>query len=162
MSKEQDQGLVLSEEDILWSKLKLAILKENFEYQEFFREFKKHETKKYRSFPLETFNKFGLTGFRYSIGHPRYNDCIKLLDPTQEIAGLKPAWVDSVLPYLFYSPAVVNVEVDGQPFNAHFGGLLRGVGSMHFPSMMRKGGIKPFERIFKVDLKEKSTAFERV
>lgn len=152
MSKEVAQGLVLSKEDLLWARLKLAILKENFEYQEFFKEFKKRDK---NNFPGEMFAKFGITGYAYFVTDPRYNDCIKLLDPTQEITGLKPEWVDHKLPLLFYSPAVVNIEVDGQPFlSGCFERIFKGGASMPLPSMMRKG-MKPFERLFKVDLRKK-------
>jgi len=196
MSKEQDQGLVLSKEnlllaewefscdlehflwsqldpvlknedllwdklerigkgifdleDLLWAKLRLALLKENVEYQEFFKKFRKHDKNKYAPWPAGAFDNFGLRGFRFFHGYPKYKEIRKIVDPSQDILDLKSSWVDVILPYLFYSPAVVNVEMKDQPLSVAY----EGRGSMHVSTIEREGS-KPFERFLKIDLRKK-------
>jgi len=110
------------------ARLKLALLKENFEYRIFYEKFIKSIYDK--SFPAKGFEKFGLPGVRFTVGAPYYNDVLDLLNPLKEI---------------FYSHAVMQLEVNSElPFEGMAGRTLH---------TLKK--IKPYERFFSVDLRKK-------
>ena len=131
--------------DLDSARLKLALLKENFEYRTFFEKFIKIVDDKSFSFPAYYFEKFGLPGVRFTVGAPCYNDVIELLDPYKEVK-LDSKKEDNILSKIFYFPSVMQVE-----FNTSY---IKGIASRTFESIERKK-TKPHERIFIADLRKK-------
>ena len=131
--------------DLDTARLKLALLKENFEYRAFYEKFIKSIDDLSFSFPAYYFEKFGLPGVRFTFGGPYYNDVLELLDPYKEVK-LDSKKEDNILSKVFYYPAVMQVE-----FNAPY---IEGIASRTFESIERKK-TKPHERIFIADLRKK-------
>lgn len=131
--------------DLDTARLKLALLKENFEYRTFFEKFIQSIDDTNFSFPAYYFEKFGLPGVRFTVGAPCYNDVIELLDPYKEVK-LDSKREDNILSKIFYFPSVMQVE-----FNTPY---IKGIASRTFESIERKK-TKPHERIFIADLRKK-------
>lgn len=131
--------------DLDTARLKLALLKENFEYRTFFEKFIQSIDDTNFSFPAYYFEKFGLPGVRFTVGAPYYNDVIELLDPYKEVK-LDSKREDNILSKIFYFPSVMQVE-----FNTSY---IEGIASRTFESIERKK-TKPHERIFIADLRKK-------
>ncbi|MCK4487664.1 MAG: hypothetical protein KAU38_13005, partial [Desulfobacterales bacterium] len=127
------------------ARLRLALLKENFEYQTFYEKFIKSIENSNFSFPAYHFEKFGLPGVRFTVGAPYYNDVLELLDPYKEVK-LDSKREDNILSKIFYFPSVMQVE-----FNAPY---IKGMASIPLEAIERKK-TKPHERIFIVDLRKK-------
>ena len=125
------------------ARLKLALLKENFEYREFFRNFADDP---YRlPFPAGVFKKFGMPGMRFCCTSPNYKGILNLIDPFKE-TSLDPRREKSLLSRLFYSHGVKQIEFDDQP--------VEGIASITKFGIERRG-IKPHERALLVDLSKK-------
>jgi hypothetical protein len=131
--------------DLDTARLKLALLKENFEYRTFYEKFIKSIDDTNFSFPAYYFEKFGLPGVRFTVGAPCYNDVLELLDPYKEVK-LDSKKEDNILSKIFYFPSVMQVE-----FNAPY---IKGMASMPLEAIERKK-TKPHERIFIADLRKK-------
>jgi hypothetical protein len=125
------------------ARLKLALLKENFAYREFFQKFAGDP---YIPFPVGDFQKFGLSGVRFSRGSPRYKEVLILIDPFKDV-NLDPKTEESLLSKLFYSHGIMQIEFDKKlPFE--------GFASTTKTSLERRG-IKPHERALLLDLRKK-------
>ena len=122
------------------ARLKLALLKENFEYREFFPKFADNPF----PFPAGVFEKFGLPGMRFCIGAPWYKDTLNLIDPLKDVK-LDPKREKSLLSRLFYSHGIMQIEFNKQ---------VEGVASTTKSSLDHRG-IKPHERALLVDLRKK-------
>jgi len=139
--------------DIETAKLRLALLKENFEYREFFTVFRKfYERSKDRGnfeyiFDLiweYRFYRFGIQRLQYFKAHPDYDiqDVISLLDPQRDVSGQE---ADDILSKLFYEPAVEGVGTDEQ-IDPIVGATYTG-----FEKTQR---LMPYERLYLVDLRK--------
>lgn len=133
------------------AKIRLAFLKENFEYQKYFSQFLESDKQSPKSgWPGLGFNKFGLTGLRYCIHHPafKYEDIIDLVSPQNNVDALSDKLVTAILPRLFYEPAVERIEVGKVSVSGELpdGGCSRPI------QRINERGLKPWERLYKVDL----------
>lgn len=143
-------------ENLKQSELKLALLKRNPEYQKFFSAFldsyKKHREAHDGVWPGKDFAKFGLVGLRFLINHPayRHDEIIDLVNPQKDINTASKKLVTDILPRLFYDHAVELIEV-GKIRHFEEGGHLRPIW------IVNERGLKPWERIYKVDLSKKRT-----
>lgn len=136
-------------------KLRLELLKENFEYQDFFKKFVEMEKAAPKgNWPGLRFNDFGLTGIRFYIAHPFYKreKIMALVNPATNIAEMPQKYIN-LLPRLFYEPSVSAVDI----------------GSFS-PAEMPDGGrcvsgkeirLKSSERLFKVDLSQNRMKIEK-
>ena len=147
-------------EKIEEAKLRLALLKENFEYQDFFRRFLEMDKKRNKSnsaWPGLDFNKFGLKSLRHYISHPfyKYDKIIDLINPQKNSKIIPGEFADRILSRLFHDPAIVLVEVKG---TEHRG--LETFSSMPIAAINRTG-LKPWERIYKVNLTKKKSLIKK-
>lgn len=126
------------------ARLKLALLKENFEYRAFYEKFIQSIDDLNFSIPAYDFEKFGLPGVVFIFGAPWQDDVLDLLDPYREV-DFDSKKEDSLLSKIFYYHAVWQVELN-TPFE--------GLASRTFEYIERKG-LKPYERLFVVDLRKK-------
>ena len=141
------------QDDLEWSKLKLALIKENFAYREFFEQFKEYELQSERGvWPGFEFSNFGLVGLRYFVGHPQYRAIRDLCDPLKDISAFPEELIESVLPRLFYQNAVKQLVVKSHPVKVEF----EGYSSQPIENISRKG-LNPYERIYKIDLRKKKS-----
>lgn len=134
--------------DIEDARLRLALLKENFEYRAFFREFKEWVGKNpdSRVWPGLGFTRiFHLTLYP---GSPLYKDILKAVDPFEE----HPPNIDHYLPNLFHDPGVT--RIDPGSFSIVEGSHHRAL--WHF----LKEGPKPWERLYAVDLRKPKAQIE--
>jgi len=124
------------------AKLKLALLKENFEYREWFDHFlewQAGEGWKKEAWPGYMFKRFGLVGLRFFIGSPNWKNVLDLIDPRNDRTE------SPHLTRLFYDPAVTLIEA-GNELNPEEG--------WQQPIwVVNERGLKPGERLFKIDLK---------
>ena len=97
------------------ARLKLALLKENFEYQAFFEKFI-HSINDlnvpFPLFPAYHFEKFGLPGVRFLVGASNYNDVLDLLNPCKEI-NFDSKKENNILSKVFYFHGIFQIEFDG-------------------------------------------------
>lgn len=137
------------------SKLKLALLKENFEYRDFFIEFlksdKKHREDNDGIWPVKDFKRFGLVGLRFFMGDStwKYDEMIDLINPQKDVRTLSDKSIANILPQLFYDHAIEQIEI-GKLSHIE-GGYHRSIG------IVNQEGLKPWERLYKVDLRKKKT-----
>ena len=133
-------------ENIEQAKLKLALLKENFEYREWFDHFlewQAGEGWKKEAWPGYMFKRFGLVGLRFFLGHPNRKDVMDLINPRKDM-------IESPhLTRLFYDHAVTLIEVGNE--DHHEGGWGQPI------RVVNERGLKPGERLFKIDLKKKKS-----
>lgn len=137
------------------AKIRLAVLKENFEYQNFYDQFMQWIKKIPEGvWPGLGFNKFGLLGLRYLLPSPAYKqeDLYKLISPWLEIEPFPEKILKSILPRLFYDPAVKMIELKGKR-NFDFEEV-RYVTPMW---VVEEKGLKSSERIYLVDLSKKKS-----
>ena len=125
------------------AKLKLALLKENFEYREWFAQWRAGKSRKEEGFPGNMFKRFGLVGLRFYIGHPNWQNVLDLIDPQKDITE------SPFLPLLFYDHAVNLVEVENEAD--------RDGGMRETMWAIKHRGLKPGQRLFKVDLTQKKS-----
>lgn len=140
-------------EKIEETKIRLAVLKENFEYQDFFDQFMKWIKEADKGvWPGLGFNKYGLFGLRYLIVSPAYkrDQVYDLINPRTEIESFPEKMLRSILPRLFYEPAVKLIEVKGKE-NYDLSELGTGIPMW----VIDKKGLKSSERIYIVDLSRK-------
>lgn len=141
-------------ENLEQSKLRLALLKRNFEYQKFFSAFldcyKEHRKVHDGVWPGKDFAKFGLVCLRFFVGHPQYREIIDLVNPQKDISACSNNLVADVLPRLFYDHAVELIEV-GKISHLEEGGTLSRIW------VVNERGLKPWERLYKVNLSKKKT-----
>ena len=133
-------------ENIEQAKLKLALLKENFEYREWFDHFlewQAGEGWKKEAWPAHMFNRFGLVRLRFYIGHPKWEDVLDLINPRKEITD------SPHLTRLFYDHAVTAIWVGNDPNRE--GGWNQPI------RVVNEWGLKSGERLFKVDLTKKKS-----
>lgn len=139
-------------ENLEQSKLKLARLKENFEYQIFFNDFFECDNKHRKAgdgvWPGLGFDRFGLVGLRFCMHNPfyKYDEIIDLVNPQKDISACSNNLVAAILPRLFYDPAVKLIEV---------GEIRHCEGGSQPIRTINERGLKPWERIYKVDLRKK-------
>lgn len=126
------------------ARLRLALLKENFEYRAFYEKFIQSIDELNFSIPAYDFEKFGLPGVVFTFGAPWQDDVLALLDPYREV-DFDSKKEDNLLSKIFYFPAVMQAGP-----NARF----EGIASRSFESIKRNG-LKPYERLFVVDLRKK-------
>ena len=130
--------------DLDTARLKLALLKENFEYRIFYEKFINSMEDTNFSFPAYNFEKFGLPGVRFIFGGPSHFDLLKFLDPLKDF-DIDQKREELFLQKIFYQNAVMQLEVDSDlPFEG------MGARTMH---TLKK--TKPYERFFAVDLRKK-------
>jgi hypothetical protein len=142
------------EEDLKWSKLKLARTKENFEYRKFFENFKKCEDQLLSDglWPGREFVAFGLWALRNFVAHPQYEKIIDMLDPSKDLKSIPKQLIESVLPRLFFSFSVEAIGFENQPsIEAPFTRTLKSLDS----------DLKPWERTLKLDLRKKTSQIKR-
>jgi len=126
------------------AKLKLALLKENFAYREFFYKFANDPF--IEPFPAGDFQKFGLPGVLFSRGAPWYEEVLTIIDPLKNVK-LDPQKEKSILSKIFYSHGIVQIEFNEKlPFE--------GVASITKRCLERRS-IKSHERALLVDLRKK-------
>jgi len=137
--------------DLEEAKIRLEILKENFEYQDFFKKFVSwyDQNKLIEIFvwPVLGFKKFGLKRLRYYIGHPFFktSDIIDLLNPEKDTDKYFKKPVCDVLPKLFYDNAVSLVEHGKKSVNeVPYPGSI-----IPFRTIEK---LNPSERLYKIDL----------
>lgn len=141
------------EEDLKWAKLKLALIKENFAYRKFFKEFLIWERQTEPRFgPVPNFNDYGLVGFNPFPGYPEYPIFRNLCDPIKDINGFPEKVIESILPRLFYQNAVSCVQVKNQPTSIVFEGHCL----TPIENVLAEG-LNPYERIYKIDLRKKKS-----
>ncbi len=136
------------------ARLKLALLKENFEYRAFYEKLIKsidglnfsfpdyHDSN--FSIPAYHFEKFGLPGAIFTWGGSLHEDVLDILDPFREVS-FDSKKEDDILSKIFYWPAVMQTGP-----NARF----EGIASWSFESIKRNG-LKSYERLCVVDLRKK-------
>ena len=130
--------------DLDTARLRLAMLKENFEYRTFYEKFIKSIDDSNFSFPAYYFEKFGLPGVRFTVGAPYYNDVLELLDPYKEVK-LDSKREGNILSTVFYYPAVMRLQTMPElPFE--------GIAERSLQSVKN---VKPYERFYSVDLRKK-------
>ncbi len=134
------------------AKIRLAVLKENFEYQDFYDQFMQwiKETPE-GVWPGLGFNRFGLFGLRYLIVSPAYKreQIYELISPWSEIESLPEKMLKNILPRLFYEPAVILMELGNENH------LVEGKSSPIW--IINERGLKSWERLYKVDLTRKKS-----
>jgi len=99
------------------AKMRFEVLKDNFEYQNYFSQFLEWDKNSPKGvWPGLGFNKFGLLGLRYLLPSPAYKqeDLYELISPWSEIEPFPEKILKSILPRLFYDPAVKMIEVKGK------------------------------------------------
>ena len=169
-------------EKVKEAKLRLALLKENFEYRDFFSgflEWYKNRSKgeplpvlgfdnfelmRLRRWPVLGFNKFGLTGLRRFISHPlyHYDKIIELINPQIEIYTSPDALIERILPRLFDDHAVEIIMVQDAEHlldvadGLQVSGLAVAAHGRPISHIERKG-LNPWERLYKVDLTKKKS-----
>lgn len=143
-------------ENLEQAKLKLACMKENFEYREWFEGFLEWYARTPagdKVWPGGEFQRFGLVGLRFLIGHPQWREILDIINPHKNVSTCSSAVVASILPQLFYAHAVEIIEVGKI---SHFeGGTTRPIRAIN------DKGLKPGERLYKVDLTKKKTQIMR-
>lgn len=127
------------------ARLKLALLKENFEYQAFFEKFIHSIDDLNVPFPAYHFEKFGLPGVRFLVGAPYYNDVLDFLNPCKEV-NFDSKKENNILSKVFYFHGIFQVEFDGRE--------IEGMASIPLEAIERKKR-KPSERMFIADLSKK-------
>jgi hypothetical protein len=138
------------------AELRLALLKENFEYQDFFVKFLKWEKEAPAGhWPGLGFNDFGLFGLRFLRGLPpslsSYEKALDLINPQKEIF-FPEEFIAKMLPKLFFDPAIEMIEIKGSnPSNFEESRVIKPI------EAIERLGLKPWERIYKVDLRKKKT-----
>jgi len=134
--------------DIENARLRLALLKENFEYRAFFTEFKRWIAKNPDSevWPGLGFQRI----FHLALypGSPLYKDILKAVDPFEE----HPPNIDHYLPNLFHDPGVTRIDPGSSSIVE---------GSHRTLWHFLEGGPKPWERLYAVDLRKPKTQIER-
>lgn len=161
-------------DDLDSAKLRLSFLKENFQYQDDYRELykafqgandskpgsrKQHPRIKNLYFGSKSFLEFStfLLAFsnRFEINHPirfvlnrtlSYLDLLNLLDPNKDFGVLNDDILKKVLPRMFYKHGVIPVEPIDRGY--HFP---KYIGSENFEALQ----LKPYERLLKVNLRKK-------
>ena len=132
------------------SKLKIALLKENFEYREWFDHFlewQAGEGWKKEAWPGYMFKRFGLVGLRFFIGSPNWKAVLDLINPGNDT-------IESPhLTRIFYDHAVTSIEVGNE--SNHEGGWRQPIW------VVNEKGLRPGERLFKIDLKKKKTQIKK-
>jgi hypothetical protein len=157
------------------AKLRLALLKENFEYREWFdrflewyeewhkyvaklpvfavgfaeqnEEFCKRIPSEKRAWRIGEFNRFGLVGVRWYAGGPNWKHVLDLINPHKDTGDCPAHVLKCVLPRLFYAPSIQGVEVGGR--------LDVEACSSIFIERVVERGLKPWERLVKVDLRRR-------
>ena len=157
MTPEQSLRLQASfRENLETAKLKLALLKENFEYREWFDGFLEWHARTPaddKVWPGGEFARFGLVGLRFLIGAPQWRTTLDIINPHKGINTCSSAVVKNILPRLFYAHAVERIVVgkDCPPEGA----VTRPIRAI------TDKGLKPGERLYKVDLTKKKTQIMR-
>ena len=132
--------------DIDDARLRLALLKENFEYRAFFTQFKGWIEKNPNSeaWPGLGFRRI----FHLALypGSPLYPDILKAVDPFEE----NPPNIDHYLPNLFHDPGVTRIDTGSSLVEGSHRAL------WHF----LEGGPKPWERLYAVDLRKPKAQIE--
>jgi hypothetical protein len=138
------------------ARLKLALLKENFEYRAFFEKFihswallddlnGSFPLFPVPLFPAYHFEKFGLPGVRFLVGAPYWNDVLDLLNPCKEV-NFDSKKEKKILSRVFYFHSIFQIEFDGRE--------IEGLASIPLEAIERKKR-KPSERMFIADLSKK-------
>lgn len=133
-------------EKIEEAKLRIALLKENFEYQNFFIQFLEADKNSIKGvWPGLGFNKFGLTGLRFYIAHPfyQYDLLMDLINPQKDQNALPLRYIN-LIPKLFHEPSVKLIEVGKR---SYFEG-----GTSTPIWIINERGLNPWERLYQVDL----------
>jgi hypothetical protein len=128
------------------ARLKLSLLKENFEYREFFPKFIESVSDPEVPFPIHDFKKFGLSGLMIYLGSTNYKKVLDFIDPFKDVK-LDDDEETNILSNLFYSPGIMAIEFDDPlPFE--------GVATVtrHY---IENRGIKPHQRACIIDLSKK-------
>lgn len=149
----------MGKEKVEQLKLRLTLLKENFEYQDFFHQFIEWEKNKFPGvWPGSRFNEFGLFGLRFLKGLPPslslYEKALDLINPQNELNSFPEDLINKILPRAFHDPAISFIELKGSDpkIIIHFNGSR----TIPIDAIIRIG-LKPWEKIFKVDLSKKKS-----
>ncbi len=135
--------------DIETARLKLALLKENFEYRKFYEKFIKsiENLGSYDSnfiFPRNIFENFGLIGARHVFGGPSHYELLKILNPFDDFE-IEKNREKYLLQTIFYECAVMQIELNiDAPVN--------GLSGRAMPTLKK---AKTYEQFFSVDLRKK-------
>jgi len=130
--------------DLDTASLRLALLKENFEYRAFYKKFIKSIEGGDFSFPAYRFEEFGLPGVRYTVAGPSHDETLKLLDPLND-NKLEEVREKYLLQKIFYSHAVMQLKVNHElPFE--------GMAERELHTLKK---VKPYEKFYSVDLRKK-------
>lgn len=131
------------------AKLKLALIKENFDYQEFFKSFlDAYQNRERGVWPVMGFYRFGLAGIRRFIAHPQkgiFEEIVNLVNPDNDMNTVSDKTISEILPRLFYAHAVELIDTGETP--PQEAGVMRPVKALN--------KVEPFERIYKIDLRKK-------
>jgi hypothetical protein len=126
--------------DVENARLRLALLKENFEYQTFFLDFMKWTKKNANSefWPGLAFKRI----FHISLfpGSPQYKNILKAIDPFEKNSPN----IDSYLPNLFRDPAVTLIDTSKNPIE----------GLQNKPLRSFLDQEKPWNRLYAIDLRK--------
>lgn len=165
--------------DLEEAKIKLALLKENFEYQGFFTGFSEwypryeaagdwenehgrkgevdlpdHITERDFVFPRGQFEYFGLVGIRYFLGRRDIQKIFDVIDPDKPADSFPEKFMTSILSWLFYEPAV-SLVTDGIKQDREGFAFSKQIIRSERPLRSIKGRLKSWNRIYCVDLTKK-------
>ena len=144
MTRKSQKGDNMDIED---ARLRLTLLKENFEYRAFFTEFKRWIAKNPDSevWPGLGFRRI----FHLALypGSPLYPDILKAVDPFEE----HPPNIDHYMPNLFHDPGVTRIDP---------GSFSIVEGSHRALWHFLREGPKPWERLYAVDLRKPKAQIE--
>ncbi len=157
-------------DDFEENKLRLALLKENFGYKDFFDEIRDRlPAESARRRLRDTLkNRYGV---RVSLLAEHYDDALLLLDPRHDIDDTPLTVQKRLLPALFNEPAVRLVPVNAEqakeyaalafPVDADKYDRLAADGVWQVYAVFCPSRIQPHERLLKVDLSKKRADVER-
>lgn len=157
-------------DDFEENKLRLALLKENFGYKDFFDEIRDRlPAESARRRLRDTLkNRYGV---RVSLLSEHYDDTILLLDPRHDIDDTPLTVQKRLLPALFNEPAVRLVPVNAEqakeyaalafPVDADKYDRLAADGFWQMYAVFCPSRMQPHERLIKVDLSKKRADVER-
>ena len=131
------------------ARLRLMLLKENFEYRKFFETFKaltENFSDDYYSYPIESFYKFGMIGISSVVLKVSLEQLLDVLDPQKDLTETPSKVTSWILSHIFYSHAVEQIKFNNEP-------KTEGV-AVRALNAVERAGLKPYERLIKIDLRK--------
>lgn len=160
------------------AKLRLALLKENFEYRRFFEEHQDNistirslsprlneltpdkDGDRYwevssqllsAQMPLfRCFESFGINTYALRSPYRSFIENLDLLDPRKDLDEIPERILMALLQNLFHRPAIEQITLGND--DPEDGRVIK-----PFEALQRRGGLKPYERLLKIDLRLKKS-----